>query len=162
MAKGRIWRLGADINTDLLAPGYAMKYPIPELARYCLESQVTRFSERVQPGDVLVADENFGCGSSRAQAVYVLKHLGIQAVIACSFSRIFYRNAFNFGLPLLVLEDNKGLEDELQVSIDLEQAIISVQGSELVFQASPIPSNLKTLIRSGGLMNLLQQQAKGA
>src|SRR3989338_8190708 len=97
----RVWKLGAEIDTDVLAPGHAMKHGIDRIATYCLESVRPEFAGLVRPGDVIVAGPNFGIGSSREQAAAVLVKLGVAAVIAPSFSGLYFRNAFNVGLLLL-------------------------------------------------------------
>jgi len=99
---GRCWVLGDDINTDYLAPGKYMKFGIEDIARHCLEDVLPPFAAQVQAGDVIIAGRNFGAGSSREQAVEVLRHLGVQCVVARSFAGLFYRNGFNLGLPLLL------------------------------------------------------------
>ena len=101
----RVWRVGADVDTDQLAPGHAMKHGIEVIARHCLEAVRPDFASGVQPGDVLVAGSNFGIGSSREQAASALVHLGVAAVIAPSFSGLYFRNAFNVGLLLLTCAD---------------------------------------------------------
>ena len=98
---GRTWVFGDDINTDLLAPGAYMKFGIEEIARHCMEAVDPSFAARVRPGDIVIGGRNFGAGSSREQAVEVLRHLGVSAVVAPSFAGLFYRNGFNLGLPLL-------------------------------------------------------------
>ena len=99
---GRCWVLGDDINTDYLAPGKYMKFGIEDIARHCLEDVLPHFAAEVRAGDLIIAGRNFGTGSSREQAVEVLRHLGVQCVIARSFAGLFYRNGFNLGLPLLL------------------------------------------------------------
>ena len=103
MTEGRAWVLGDNIDTDVLAPGYALKLPPEELAQHCLEAVEPAFAKEVKAGDILVAGENFGMGSSREQAAISLKLLGISVILARSFARIFYRNAINIGLPAMFL-----------------------------------------------------------
>jgi 3-isopropylmalate dehydratase small subunit len=103
---GRIFLLGDDIDTDQLAPGQFMKGGLDMLAAHCLESARPDFAGSVKPGDVIVAGKNFGMGSSREQAAEALKHLGLAGVVARSFAGIFYRNALNLGLPVLVADDH--------------------------------------------------------
>jgi 3-isopropylmalate/(R)-2-methylmalate dehydratase small subunit len=110
-AIGKVWRVGANIDTDALAPGAYMKHDIEVIAAHCLEIHRADFASGVKPGDVLVAGPNFGIGSSREQAAGALKHLGIAAVIAPSYSGLFFRNAFNLGLLLLTCPDAENLQD---------------------------------------------------
>ncbi|MFW5816849.1 MAG: 3-isopropylmalate dehydratase, partial [Wenzhouxiangella sp.] len=105
--EGRAWVFGDSIDTDLLAPGPYMRKPLPELATHCLEAIAPDFASEVGAGDILVAGDAFGIGSSREQAAQVLLELGIRAVVAKSFARIFYRNALNLGLPAMVCPEIK-------------------------------------------------------
>jgi len=107
----RVWRVGADIDTDALAPGAYMKFGIDEIARHCLQRVRPEFAAQVQPGDVLVAGPNFGIGSSREQAAAALVRLGVAAVIAPSFNGLYFRNAFNVGLLLLTCPQAESLAD---------------------------------------------------
>jgi 3-isopropylmalate/(R)-2-methylmalate dehydratase small subunit len=151
----RVWRLGADIDTDVLAPGHAMKYGIEKIASYCLESVRPEFASQVRPGDVIVAGSNFGIGSSREQAAAVLVKLGVAAVIAPSFSGLYFRNAFNVGLLLLTCPEADRLQEAGQVALDTKNlAVISGAGERLA--CDPIPEFLLDMVRSGGLMNQLR------
>ena len=109
MKSHRIWLLGDDIDTDVLAPGAFMKGSIEELSKHCLEAVEPGFADNVKTGDVIVAGQNFGAGSSREQAALVLKLLGIEAIIARSFGGIFFRNAFNIALPLFTVKSIQGI-----------------------------------------------------
>ncbi|HBD32777.1 MAG TPA: 3-isopropylmalate dehydratase, partial [Cupriavidus sp.] len=108
---GRIWRFGENVDTDAMAPGRFMKDGLDVLASHCLENLRPEFPGAVKPGDVIVAGSNFGMGSSREQAAQALKHLGVAAVLAPSFAGLFYRNAINIGLPVLVCADTTALAD---------------------------------------------------
>ncbi len=153
----KVWKLGADIDTDVLAPGHAMKYGMDVIARHCLESVRPEFVAGVQKGDVIVAGPNFGIGSSREQAAAVLVRLGVVAVIAPSFSGLYFRNAFNLGLLLLTCPQADTLAEGDQVALDWQvPAVISPSGSTLACE--PIPSFLMDMVRSGGLMNQLRQR----
>ena len=151
---GCAWVFGDHIDTDLLAPGAYMKSPPEELARHCLEALDERFVAAVQPGDIVVAGRQFGIGSSREQAAQSLKLLGVGAVVARSFGGIFYRNAFNLGLPLLVC-DWAGIEpgDRLQLNFDGRLDNLSRAES---FTAEPLPPHLLRLVAAGGLIPYLQ------
>lgn len=124
--QGRIWVLGESIDTDAMAPGKYMKFGIDEIARHCLEELVPDFASGVRAGDVMVAGGNFGVGSSREQAPQALKHLGVAAVIASSFAGLFYRNAINLGLPVLVCHSTELLEDGQGVRIDLAASTLQL------------------------------------
>jgi 3-isopropylmalate/(R)-2-methylmalate dehydratase small subunit len=115
---GRVFLLGDDVDTDQLAPGQYMKGGLDMLAAHCLESARPDFAGSVKPGDVIVAGKNFGMGSSREQAAEALKHLGLAGVVAKSFAGIFYRNALNLGLPVLVADDISGVDDGDAASLD--------------------------------------------
>ena len=117
---GRVWKFGDDINTDIIAPGIYIKLPPKELATHCLESVDKDFAGNVCKGDIIVAGRNFGMGSSREQAVQVLKILGVGAIVAQSFGGIFYRNAFNVGLPAIVSRDISKIESSQSIELDLE------------------------------------------
>ncbi len=151
----RVWKFGADIDTDVLAPGHAMKHGIDKIATYCLESVRPEFASQVRPGDVIVAGRNFGIGSSREQAVAVLVRLGVAAVIAPSFSGLYFRNAFNVGLLLLTCPKADVLQEAERVVLDRRDlAVISGAGERLACE--PIPDFLLDMVRSGGLMNQLR------
>ncbi len=153
----QVWKLGADIDTDVLAPGHAMKYGMDVIARHCLESVRPDFVANVQKGDVIVAGPNFGVGSSREQAAAVLVRLGVVAVIAPSFSGLYFRNAFNLGLLLLTCPQADTLAEGDQVAIDWQTpAVISPSGSTLACE--PIPPFLMDMVRSGGLLNQLRKR----
>ena len=151
----KVWRLGADIDTDVLAPGHAMKHGIDMLARHCLESVRPDFVTEVRKGDVIVAGPNFGIGSSREQAAAVLVRLGIAAVIAPSFSGLYFRNAFNLGLLLLICPDADAVGEGDAITLDWQTpAVITPQGRALACE--PIPPFLMDMVRAGGLMNQLR------
>ena len=154
----RVWRLGADIDTDLLAPGHAMKHGIEVIATHCLETVRPEFAREVQRGDVIVAGPNFGIGSSREQAAAALVHLGVAAVIAPSYSGLYFRNAFNLGLLLLTCADAERLEENDRIVLDLAKpAVVAADGTRLACE--PIPGFLMDMVHAGGLMNQLRQRA---
>ena len=160
---GRCWVLGDDINTDYLAPGKYMKYGIDVIAQHCLEDVEPRFAREVRAGDLLVAGRNFGTGSSREQAVEVLRHLGVRCVIARSFAGLFYRNGFNLGLPLLLgpaaMEAPAwGIAPCAPACLDLEQARLRLPHTQQVLQCQPIPSHLLALAADGGLVPHLRKR----
>ena len=157
MSVHRVWKFGPDIDTDALAPGAYMKLGIEGIAPHCLEAVRPEFAAQVQPGAVIAAGSNFGIGSSREQAVAALVHLGVKAVIAPSFSGLFFRNAFNLGLLLLTTPDAEQLAEAEQVELDLQTLTLRrPSGQQLVCQ--PIPGFLLDMVAAGGLMNQLRQR----
>ena len=158
LAFRKVWRVGANIDTDALAPGAYMKHGIEVIAAHCLEVHRTDFAAGVKPGDVLVAGPNFGIGSSREQAAGALKQLGIAAVIAPSYSGLFFRNAFNLGLLLLTCSEAESLQENETVQIDCEGTpqVRNEQGQVLTCHA--VPSFLMDMVNAGGLVNVLKQR----
>ena len=157
MSIHRVWKFGPEIDTDALAPGAYMKLGIEGIAPHCLEAVRPEFAAQVQPGAVIAAGPNFGIGSSREQAVAALVHLGVKAVIAPSFSGLFFRNAFNLGLLLLTTSDAEQLEEAEQIELDLQTLTLRrPSGQQLVCQ--PIPGFLLDMVAAGGLMNQLRQR----
>lgn len=153
----RVWRFGADIDTDALAPGAYMKLGIEDIAAHCLESLRPEFAREVQPGDVLVAGGGFGIGSSREQAAAALHHLGLAAVIAPSYSGLFFRNAFNVGLLLLTCPQAESLQEGERIGLDLDQLQV-VRGDGQRLACEPVPGFLLDMVHAGGLFKLLQQR----
>ena len=154
----KVWRVGANIDTDALAPGAYMKHGIEVIASHCLEVQRPEFAQGVKPGDVLVAGPNFGIGSSREQAAGALKQLGIAAVIAPSYSGLFFRNAFNLGLLLLTCPEAETLQENEMVHLDYigRPQVTSAHGRVLTCLA--VPSFLMDMVNAGGLVNVLKQR----
>jgi 3-isopropylmalate/(R)-2-methylmalate dehydratase small subunit len=153
---GRTWKLGDNVDTDVLAPGRYMKFSIEEIARHCLEDLLPAFAGTVKPGDVIVAGRNFGAGSSREQAPQALKQLGVEAVLAPSYAGLFYRNALNLGLPVLVCADAHKIADGVACSVDPEAGVVRA-GSE-VLACEPIPAFLMNMVRDGGLLPHLEKK----
>jgi len=151
--KGRVWKYGDDVNTDVIFPGkytYTVSDP-NEMARHALEDLDPSFAKEAKPGDVIVAGKNFGCGSSREQAATCLKALGIGAVIAKSFARIFYRNAINQGLPVVQCSAIYDLIDKgEEIEIDLDEGKIFSQKG--VFSFPLLPEFVRGIIEDGGLI----------
>ena len=155
----KVWKFGADIDTDQLAPGAYMKLGIAEIARHCLEGVRPEFAAHVRPGDVLVAGPNFGIGSSREQAAGALVELGLKAVIAPSFSGLYFRNAFNLGLLLITCPQAGVLQEGEAVGLDFERRqLLRASGEALTFEA--IPDFLLDMVAAGGLLQQLKQQRK--
>lgn len=156
---GRCWVFGDDVNTDFLAPGKYMKFGIDVIARHCMEDADPGFARDVRPGDVVIAGQNFGAGSSREQAVEVLRHLGVRCVIASSFAGLFYRNGFNLGLPLLVgTVDAGALRSGDVARLDLAAATLHWQDGHRHVQCKPMPAHLLALVEDGGLIEHLRKR----
>ena len=157
MTAHRVWKFGADIDTDVLAPGAYMKLGIEDIARHCLEAVRPEFAAAVRPGDLIAAGPNFGIGSSREQAAAALVQLGVRAVVAPSFSGLFFRNAFNLGLLLLTAPQAGQLQDGETVELDLRGlTLTSAAGVRLACE--PIPDFLLDMVAAGGLMNQLKKR----
>jgi len=153
----RVWAFGADIDTDQLAPGAYMKLGIEGIAPHCLEGVRADFAPQVQRGDVIAAGPNFGIGSSREQAAGALVQLGVKAVIAPSFSGLFFRNAFNLGLLLLTCPQAPQLRDAESITLDL-QALTVTRADGQVLACEPIPAFLLDMVEAGGLLNQLRRR----
>lgn len=151
----KVWKIGADIDTDQLAPGAYMKLGILDIAKHCLEGVRPEFAAQVQAGDVLVAGPNFGIGSSREQAADALVKLGVKAVIAPSYGGLYFRNAFNLGLLLLTCKNAALIEEGEQVALDISQsAVVRANGQRLA--CDPIPDFLIAMVQAGGLLPQLK------
>ena len=151
---GKIFKFHTDVDTDqIIASQYLLFPTIDEMKAHTFESLDPTFADRVKPGDYVVAAENFGCGSSREQAPSVLKALGVKAVVAKSFARIFYRNAINIGLAILECpEASEKIADGDEVAIDFDTGVITNLTKGETYQANPFPDFIKKIIQAGGLM----------
>ncbi len=157
--KGRVFKFGDDINTDYIISGrYKFSITDPkELANHIFEDLAPNLAEKIKEGDFIVAGENFGCGSSREQAPLALKAKGIQAVIAKSFARIFYRNAINLGL--LVLEaDTDEIEDGDELDLDMENSEIKILNRKKSIKFKPIPEFMQEIIKEGGVIEYIKKR----
>lgn len=155
----KVWKLGADIDTDQLAPGAYMKLGLADIAQHCLEGVRPEFASRVRAGDVIAAGPNFGIGSSREQAAGALVQLGVQAVIAPSYSGLYFRNAFNLGLLLLTCPQAELLEEGESITLDLPgRAVLRANGQRLA--CDPIPDFLLDMVRAGGLLPQLKERLR--
>jgi len=154
LLKGRVWKFGNDVDTDAIIPARYLNTSDPvELAKHVMEDADREFSNKVKPGDILVAGKNFGCGSSREHAPIAIKAAGIQAVIAKSFARIFYRNAFNIGLPIFESsEASEKIRAGDEIEVDADQGTIRNRTTDEGYKANPIPSFMQELIAAGGLV----------
>jgi 3-isopropylmalate dehydratase small subunit len=162
-SKGRVWRFGDDINTDLIIPGrYLDNYDPAHLASHAMECVSKEFAKNVGKGDVIVAGRNFGCGSSREQAVVALKHAGVSAVVAKSFARIFYRNAINLGLPVITSSDACDLFiDGDIVIIDTSEGAMISESRQVTARIDPIPDHVRKILDAGGLVPYIKGAIAG-
>jgi 3-isopropylmalate dehydratase small subunit len=152
--RGNVWKFGNDIDTDVIIPIQHTRGTPSELGKHCMGGISPDFSEKVHPGDIIVAGRNFGCGSSREPAPIAIKAAGVSCVIAMSFARIFYRNAFNVGLPLLESQEIPAdLKDGDELEVDLDSGNIMLLPSNKAFRANGIPLFMQELLRAGGLMD---------
>ena len=158
--RGEVHKYGADVNTDVIIPARYLNMSDPdELARHCMEDIDSEFINRVQPGDIIVADTNFGCGSSREHAPLAIKAAGVGCIIAKSFARIFYRNALNIGLPILECVEVAGRTEAGDVlEVDLSTGEIANTTKGLTFRAEPFPDFMLELIESGGLIEYTKRR----
>jgi 3-isopropylmalate/(R)-2-methylmalate dehydratase small subunit len=159
MSRGRVWKYGDNVNTDVIFPGrytYQIMEPA-EMAKHALEDLDPEFARNVKPGDAIVAGKNFGCGSSREQAAACLRAAGVQAVIAKSFARIYFRNAINLGLAVLqCAEASDALQMGDEVEVDFAGAQI-ISGSR-VFKFFPLPASVIGIIEAGGLIEYTKRK----
>jgi 3-isopropylmalate/(R)-2-methylmalate dehydratase small subunit len=157
---GTAHRYGRDIDTDVIIPARYLNTSDPnELAKHCLEDLDAGFVEKVKPGDILVADENFGCGSSREHAPIAIKAAGVSMVIAKSFARIFYRNAINTGLPIMEAPDAaNAIRDGDALTVDTDTGVITNETTGQTFQAQRFPGFISEIIESGGLVESLKSK----
>ncbi len=157
--RGRAWKFGDDISTDHITPGryYHLRSNMPELAKHVMEDADPEFPKRMKPGDFIVAGKNFGMGSSREHAPLAIKIAGVSAVIAKSFARIFYRNAINVGLPVLIA-DTDGIDAGDELEVDLSTGTIKnlTKGEEL--RARPLPEIMINILNEGGLVEYVRKK----
>ncbi len=156
---GKVFKYGDDINTDVLFPGkytYTVSDPT-EMASHALEDLDPAFASKVEPGDIIVAGKNFGCGSSREQAVLALKYAGVTAVVAASFARIYYRNCINSGLPALELpEASRVLDSGDEASADLAAGMLRTGKGDFAFP--PFPPEVQAILQAGGLVEYIRKR----
>ncbi len=160
--KGRVWKFGNDIDTDVIIPArYLNTFDPIELAKHVMEGIDRDFSINVKRGDIVVAGKNFGCGSSREHAPIAIKAAGIQAVIAKSFARIFYRNSFNIGLPIFESFDaSEKIQEADEIEIDADKGIIKNVTRQEEYRANHIPQFMQDLITAGGLVEWTKKKVK--
>lgn len=156
--EGTAFRYGRDIDTDVIIPARYLNTSDPaELARHAMEDLDETFVDRVRPGDIVVAEENFGCGSSREHAPVALKAAGVACVVAKSFARIFYRNAINIGFPIVeCAEAAEAIQPGDEVTVDFATGVITDVTQNQTWQAAPFPAFIDGIIQSGGLLASLK------
>ena len=159
---GRVFKFGDDIDTDAIIPARFLNTSDPaELARHVMEDWAPAFASEVKPGDIVIAGRNFGCGSSREHASAALKAVGVSVVIAQTFARIFYRNSFNTGLPILESKEAVNeIEEGDMVEVDIGSGEIKNLTKNKSYHARPIPPFMRELLSDGGLMPYLTKKAK--
>jgi len=161
--QGKAWKFGSDVNTDEIIPARYLYFVDPaKLAEHVMEDADPEFPSKVEPGDIIVAGKNFGCGSSREHAAVAIKGAGVACVIAASFARIFFRNAFNTGLLIFESpEASEGISHGDIVEVDPEKGIIRNITTGRVFRVSAIPPFMKQLLEDGGLIPHLRKSLQG-
>ena len=159
---GRVWKYGDDVNTDVIFPG-KYTYSITdrgEMAEHALEDLDPAFAERVQAGDIIVAGKNWGCGSSREQAVICLKEAGVAAIVARSFARIYFRNCINEGLPIVTCDAVDSIESGEEITIDFEAGTVATPRAEYTVPA--LAPSVMRILDAGGLVPYVQQKLESA
>ncbi|PKK87578.1 MAG: 3-isopropylmalate dehydratase small subunit [Candidatus Wallbacteria bacterium HGW-Wallbacteria-1] len=158
-AQGNVFKYGSNVDTDVIIPARYLSSSNPEeLAQHCLEDIDADFIKNVKPGDIIVADKNFGCGSSREHAPIAIKAAGVSCVIASDFARIFYRNAINIGLPILECpEAVAGIEAGDEVTVDFVTGIITNRTKNTSYQGQAFPEFMQKIIAAGGLVNSINK-----
>jgi len=158
--KGRVWKFGDNIDTDVIIPArYLTTWDPAVLALHCMEDADPAFVKKVRPGDIIVAGENFGCGSSREHAPIAIKAAGIACVVAGSFARIFYRNSFNMGLPIFETPELwPAIDEGDEIEVDGGKGIITLGEGRRELKIKPSPPFMAELIEAGGLMNYLKKR----
>ena len=159
---GKVWTFGKDIDTDIIIAARYLNTSVPEeLAKHVMEDSDPEFVNKMSSGDLIVAGENFGCGSSREHAPIALKAAGIAAIIAPTFARIFYRNAFNMGLPIFELPESAEINEGDDITVSMDAGTITNNTTSKTYNFTPIPAFMQELIDAGGLMNFAANELKG-
>ena len=159
-AKGFVFKYGDNVDTDVIIPARYLNSSDPaELAEHCMEDNDKEFVKKVKKGDIMVADKNFGCGSSREHVPIAIKASGISCVIAETFARIFYRNAINIGLPIIECKEAAaGIEDGDEVEVDFDSGIIYNRTKGTQFKGQAFPEFMQKIIQAEGLINYINHQ----
>ena len=160
--KGKVWRYGDNIDTDVIIPArYLNTFDPKELASHCMVDIDETFAKNVKDGDIMVGGKNFGCGSSREHAPVAIKASGVPVVIAASFARIFYRNGINIGLPLLEIgADVEKIHAGDELSVDVSTGVIHDLTTGDTFKAHPLPGFIQDIAKAGGLVEYVKQKTK--
>nr|MDO8080024.1 3-isopropylmalate dehydratase small subunit [Candidatus Freyarchaeota archaeon] len=160
--RGKVWKFGDNIDTDIIIAGPYLTIRDPDkLASHAMEMVNPEFAKNVKPGDIIVAGKNFGCGSSREEAPYVLKRLGVSAIVADFFARIFYRNAINLGIPLIECKDAaQKFQEGDTIEIELEKGIVRNPRTHEELQGTKLPDFLMEIIKEGGAIEALKKKLK--
>jgi 3-isopropylmalate/(R)-2-methylmalate dehydratase small subunit len=158
---GKAFTFGSDVDTDAIIPARYLNTSDPEeLAKHAMEDADPEFVNKIQNGDIIVAGKNFGCGSSREHAPVAIKHAGIAVVVADSFARIFYRNSFNTGLPIIECpEAAKEIKQGDQVEVDMDTGMVTDLTTGKTYQAQPMPPFMQSLLEAGGLIPYIKNKA---
>jgi len=161
IVRGKVWRFSDNIDTDQIFPGQYLSISKPEdMVEHCMEGAGhPRFREKAKAGDIIVAGNYFGCGSSREQAPICMKHFGISAVIAENFARIFFRNGLNVGLPVIEAPGVSAIEEGNEIEVNLESGVIKDLTNGRTYQGSPIPDFLFKMLEKGGLVAELKEKS---
>ncbi|MHB8061605.1 MAG: LeuD/DmdB family oxidoreductase small subunit [Ruminiclostridium sp.] len=158
LIQGRVLKYGDNINTDIISPPQYMELSIAEAAKYCMSAVDSDFSTKVEKGDIMVAGSNFGSGSSRETSPLTLKYLGVSAIVAKFFARIFYRNAINLGIPVIECGETDKIRENDEIEINLEQGVIKNITKNEYYTCSKIPPHILSLINDGGLVPFLKRK----
>ncbi|MFX1451051.1 MAG: 3-isopropylmalate dehydratase small subunit [Promethearchaeota archaeon] len=160
--KGKVWKFGDNIDTDIIIPGRYLTLRDPdEMASHAFEPLDPEFGKKVKKGDIILGGKNFGSGSSREEAPFVLKQLGIAAIVAESFARIFFRNAINLGLPLIEIKNiSKKIDAGQEIEIDLPKGTLKKLKTKEVFKSTPIPDFLMDILSAGGAIEAVKKRLK--
>ena len=158
MSQGRAWVFGDGVNTDVMAPGLYFKSPMEEMARHCMEAIAPDFAPNVVAGDIVVGGRNFGVGSAREQAAMALQHLGVGAILAQSYGRIFYRNALSFGIPALILPESGEISAGDELRVDPIAGVVENLTAGRHYAVACLPEHLMAMVAAGGLMPWLKQR----
>lgn len=160
IAKGKVWKYNDNVDTDVIIPARYLNMTDPnDLAKYCMEDIDKDFAAKVSKNDIIIAGENFGCGSSREHAPIAIKACGISAVIAKSFARIFYRNAINIGLP--ILENSQAVEEAEngdEIEVNFAKGEIKNITKNKIYKTAPFPESIQGIIKAGGLVNYTREK----
>jgi len=151
--KGKTWKFGDNISTDFIVPGryFHLRSNLPELTKHVLEDADPNFAKNVKPGDIVVGGKNFGIGSSREQAPTIIKMSGTSAVVAKNFARIFFRNAINIGLPIVIC-DTDSIESGDELQIDLTEGVVHNLTKNMKIPTQPLPDVMVKILKDGGLI----------